>query len=161
MRVFGEKWWTLLKDMEARKSYCALVNNMVEGSMEAVKRFEATSAVPVHLKYLCRKFSDFSYIEQQNTNNLMCFKSQCGEFQHPSNHLDCSGKMTYFLMDLSSLLPVMALDIEPSDFVLDMCASPGGKSLAIAMQLSHEGQLVSNEFNYTRRKRLYKVSIHC
>jgi len=157
VRVFGEKWRTLLKDMEAPKSYCALVNNMVEEGMDAVKRLEAISAVPIHLKYLHQNSANFSFIEQENTNSLMCFKSKFGEFQHPSNYLDCNGKMAYFLMDLSSLIPVLALDIKPSDFVLDMCASPGGKTLAIAMQLSHNGQLVSNEFNYKRRKRLYKV----
>lgn len=37
----------------------------------------------------------------------------------------------YYLLNGSSLLPVLALGIEPHDTVLDMCAAPGGKSLMI------------------------------
>ena len=37
----------------------------------------------------------------------------------------------YYCMDGASLLPVLALGIEKDDTVLDLCASPGGKSLAI------------------------------
>lgn len=34
-------------------------------------------------------------------------------------------------MDGASLLPVLALGPEKDDLVLDLCASPGGKSLAL------------------------------
>lgn len=34
-------------------------------------------------------------------------------------------------MDAASLLPVLALNIQPTESVLDMCAAPGGKTLAI------------------------------
>jgi len=38
-------------------------------------------------------------------------------------------------MDAASLLPVLALNLEPNDAVLDLCAAPGGKSLAILQTL--------------------------
>ena len=34
-------------------------------------------------------------------------------------------------MDASSVLPVLALGLRPDDNVLDLCAAPGGKTLAI------------------------------
>lgn len=37
----------------------------------------------------------------------------------------------YYLMDAASILPVLALGLQPEDKVLDLCAAPGGKSLAI------------------------------
>lgn len=37
----------------------------------------------------------------------------------------------YFMMDAASILPVLALDLEEGDSVLDLCAAPGGKSLCI------------------------------
>ena len=43
--------------------------------------------------------------------------------------------LDYYPMDGSSLLPVIALDVEPDCDVLDLCAAPGGKSLAILQTL--------------------------
>ena len=34
-------------------------------------------------------------------------------------------------MDAASLLPVLALNLQPTETVLDLCAAPGGKSLAM------------------------------
>lgn len=39
--------------------------------------------------------------------------------------------MDYYLMDAASLLPVLALGLQPGDTVLDLCAAPGGKTLAL------------------------------
>jgi len=38
-------------------------------------------------------------------------------------------------MDGASMLPVVALDLVPDCSVLDLCAAPGGKSLAILQTL--------------------------
>lgn len=44
---------------------------------------------------------------------------------------DSLGLLDYYLMDAASLLPVLALNVQPGDFVLDLCAAPGGKTLAL------------------------------
>ena len=152
VKIFGEKWQRILTDMAMPKSQCALINSMVEGGADMAERLKPISTVPLRLKALHGRSSTGC------TKQLTCLKSDSGEFEHPIKHLNCDGKMMYFLMDPSSLLPVLALDVQPSDFVLDMCASPGGKTLAIAMQLSEGGQLISNELNRKRRKRLFKVT---
>ena len=41
----------------------------------------------------------------------------------------------YYVMNASSLLPVIALNLQPGDKVLDLCAAPGGKSLAILLTM--------------------------
>ncbi len=38
-------------------------------------------------------------------------------------------------MDGASLLPIFAMNIQRDDIILDLCASPGGKSLAILQTL--------------------------
>lgn len=47
------------------------------------------------------------------------------------------------IQDESSMIPTYALQIEPGQRVLDMCAAPGGKSMHIAEKLNGEGSLVS------------------
>lgn len=44
---------------------------------------------------------------------------------------DSLGLLDYYLMDAASLLPVLALNVQRGDLVLDLCAAPGGKTLAL------------------------------
>lgn len=44
---------------------------------------------------------------------------------------DSAGLLSYYLLDAASVLPVLALGVQPGDAVLDLCAGPGGKTLAI------------------------------
>lgn len=37
----------------------------------------------------------------------------------------------YYLLNAASLLPVLALEVQDGEDVLDLCAAPGGKSVAI------------------------------
>ena len=75
------------------------------------------------------------------------------------------GLMTHWNLDAASLLAVSVLGPKPGDKVLDLCAAPGGKSVALAQLLRPEdfdeacpslggGCLHSNEVNHARNKRL-------
>lgn len=66
------------------------------------------------------------------------------------------GVRCYF-MDRASLLPVMALELAPTEHVLDLCAAPGGKSLLMAWSLAQNGKLVANDRSPDRRGRLRKT----
>ncbi|KAI1633717.1 S-adenosyl-L-methionine-dependent methyltransferase [Biscogniauxia mediterranea] len=83
---------------------------------------------------------------------------------HPSRRL-----MTHWNLDAASLLAVAVLDPRPGDKVLDLCAAPGGKSVAVSQLLRPcdlddsesssspslaGGCLHSNEVNPARNKRL-------
>ena len=58
----------------------------------------------------------------------------------------------YYIQEPSAMAPVAYMDIRPGDRVLDLCASPGGKSTQIAALLRGEGILVSNEIMPDRAK---------
>jgi len=60
-------------------------------------------------------------------------------------------------MSPSSLIPVLALNLKPTDVVLDACAAPGGKALAIAAFLRKPSQLVLNDLSPQRLSRLSLV----
>ena len=70
---------------------------------------------------------------------------------------DSNGVFPYFLLDMASLAPVLALNVLPTHNVLDLCAAPGGKSLAIAQLLTPMGSLTINELSKERAKRLHHV----
>lgn len=80
-----------------------------------------------------------------------------------SNHTDfiapkkgSTGVFNYYLMDGGSVLPILALDIQPGHRILDMCAAPGGKSI-LALQTLYPSYVLSNDITSSRVDRIYKV----
>merc|ERR1719495_2541935 len=73
----------------------------------------------------------------------------------PNRYKDV-GCYDYYCMDLASLIPVMMLDVKPGHTVLDTCAAPGGKSLAI-LQSGRPKKLVCNDHSNSRLLRVRHV----
>lgn len=62
----------------------------------------------------------------------------------------------YYLLDGASVLPVLALDLQAGDVVLDMCAAPGGKTLSI-LQTLMPSVMVANDIQKSRANRIRKI----
>ncbi|XP_068558736.1 5-methylcytosine rRNA methyltransferase NSUN4-like isoform X1 [Cebidichthys violaceus] len=69
---------------------------------------------------------------------------------------DVCGLLGYYLMDAASLLPCLALDVQEGHNVLDLCAAPGGKTLAL-LQTQSIGFLCLNDASVSRTLRLRRV----
>jgi len=67
------------------------------------------------------------------------------------------GLLQPYYLDAASVRAARALDVRPEDTVLDLCAAPGGKTLALALALAGTGSLTSNDRSADRRGRLKKV----
>lgn len=63
-------------------------------------------------------------------------------------------KHYFYPLNISSLLPILALDLQPTDTVLDACAAPGGKSVQITNFLAYPQQLITNDLSPDRSNRL-------
>lgn len=61
--------------------------------------------------------------------------------RHPLHHAGA-----FYLQEPSASFPVTVLDPKPHDKVLDLCASPGGKTTQIAEKLNGTGLVWANEF---------------
>ncbi|NXF47144.1 NSUN4 methyltransferase, partial [Oceanites oceanicus] len=91
------------------------------------------------------------------SSNIKCYTFPRGDITRfrPARP-DALGLFDYYLMDAASLLPVLALNVQPDEFVLDLCAAPGGKTLAL-LQAGVCGHLAANDVSVSRTKRLYQV----
>ncbi|KAM9171843.1 tRNA (cytosine(34)-C(5))-methyltransferase, mitochondrial isoform 3-T3 [Pangshura tecta] len=82
--------------------------------------------------------------------SLKCYISRTpGRFPAQKHQI---GKLKkYYLLNAASLLSVLALEIKDGERVLDMCAAPGGKSIAM-LQCAWPGHLHCNEYDSLRSK---------
>eukprot|EP01117_Protostelium_nocturnum_P015539 TRINITY_DN6042_c0_g1_i1.p1 TRINITY_DN6042_c0_g1~~TRINITY_DN6042_c0_g1_i1.p1 ORF type:complete len:383 (-),score=129.53 TRINITY_DN6042_c0_g1_i1:88-1080(-) len=133
-----ERWSKLYEAMLQPTRYCCLVNRFCEKEVVEV----ALSALP-DLKRL-----DFI--------SIPAFTSSVDRFPHPEK--DSKGIYNYYPLDAASLLAVEALDVQANHSVLDICAAPGGKSLAILQYLtSISSNITCNEIAPDRKRRLKQV----
>lgn len=63
----------------------------------------------------------------------------------------------FYAQNPSSLIPVLALDPQPGETILDACAAPGGKALFIAERLKGQGEFYANDSSSARRERMRKI----
>lgn len=62
----------------------------------------------------------------------------------------------YYLQEPSAMTPASRIPIQPGEYVLDMCAAPGGKATAVGSALRGEGLLVANDISTTRARALLR-----
>ncbi|CAG7650898.1 Ribosomal RNA small subunit methyltransferase F [Paenibacillus allorhizosphaerae] len=71
--------------------------------------------------------------------------------KHPHYHAGL-----YYIQEPSAMAPAELLGIEPGDYVLDLCAAPGGKTTQLAAKLQGTGLIVANDVHPDRVKALVK-----
>ncbi len=75
----------------------------------------------------------------------------------PGNHWGFLGGL-YHVQEEVSLLPVLLLDPQPGDRVLDLCAAPGNKTAQIAVAMENQGTVVANDRDYHRIRAIHHVT---
>jgi len=71
----------------------------------------------------------------------------------------------YYVQEATQTLPVLALDPQPGERVLDLCAAPGGKATQIAQLMGDQGLVVANDPSPKRLRallaNLYRLGVRC
>lgn len=62
----------------------------------------------------------------------------------------------YYLQEPSAMAPAAILPVTPGDYVLDMCAAPGGKATELGARLQGKGLLVANDISASRARALLR-----
>lgn len=56
----------------------------------------------------------------------------------------------YYIQEVCSMMSVLALNPNPGELVLDLCASPGSKTTQIASSMQNSGTLIANDLKMDR-----------
>ena len=56
----------------------------------------------------------------------------------------------YYIQELASMLPVIAISPKPKDRILDLCAAPGSKTTQLASEMQNTGAIIANEVSLGR-----------
>ena len=58
----------------------------------------------------------------------------------------------YYVQEISSMMPILALQPKPGELILDLCASPGSKTTQAAMMMQNSGTIIANDKDIERIK---------
>lgn len=67
----------------------------------------------------------------------------------------------YYIQEVSSMLPPIALNPQPEELILDLMASPGSKTTQIAAKMQNKGTVVANDLKIQRIKILVSNLERC
>ncbi len=62
----------------------------------------------------------------------------------------------YYLQEPSAMTPASQFSIKPGEYVLDLCAAPGGKATELGAKLQGKGFLAANDISNSRAKALLR-----
>ncbi|XP_028328453.1 5-cytosine rRNA methyltransferase NSUN4 [Gouania willdenowi] len=164
----GRLWPSVRVALLTEKKYGALLNNFSDpsvlkdlreqGCIDFISREdEETTSEEEHADVSQSKADDQPSLPFQLSTNISCLVFPRGDVTRfrPARPDTC-GLLGYYLMDAASLLPCLALNVQEGHMVLDLCAAPGGKSLAL-LQTQCVRFLCLNDSSVSRTLRLKKV----
>ena len=131
--MLGDEYDDFLKSYEHPRHFGLRVINLIISTEEFLKKS------PFHLTPVPWTKNGFYYKEEDR----------------PARHPYYTAGL-YYLQEPSAMAPAAILPVEPGDFVLDLCAAPGGKATELGARLSGKGMLVANDISNSRAKALLR-----
>ena len=124
-----------IKKMKEEQPYWMRVNTLKIEERELIRRLESKG------------------FKLERYKNINAYRIIDMPVKHPGATIEHSLGY-YYVQDLSSMMPVIALDPEPGDMILDMAAAPGSKTTMIAEIMKNEGTIIANDVSVERIRAL-------
>ena len=115
-------------------------NTLKMAPEELKKRLEARGW---KIKQPFSEYPEIMIIDEENGKRL-----EPGELGKTKEHL----LGYYYVQEISSMLPILALKPNEEDIILDLCASPGSKTTQAAATMNNKGTIIANDNNLGRIK---------
>lgn len=134
--LFGDKASTILESFEKKRSISIRVNTLRASIKEIEEFFKKNNINYIVIPAVPLAFV-LPNITSRDVTDLEIYKQ---------------GKI--YIQSLSSMLPVLVLDPQPGDHILDMAAAPGSKTSQLAAYTTNGAEIVANDID---KGRLYKL----
>ena len=128
------------------EAYPAFLRSYEEKKVQALR----VNALKGTAEELLRKMPDAGLSAVAWEKNGFYYNGEDSDLAPGKHPLHEAG--AYYIQEPSAMAPAAYLEAEPGEWVLDLCAAPGGKSTQIASCMQHEGILVCNEIHAARAK---------
>ncbi|CAL8281236.1 unnamed protein product [Lota lota] len=161
----GQLWPSVRCSLLSERKYGALLNNFsdhqaVMSDLQDQGCWDFVSATQVEAERSELKRSHGGNRESSPLSlsaNIKCFVFPRGDItRFKSARPDQYRLLGYYLLDAASILPCLALDVQEGHSVLDLCAAPGGKTLAL-LQTQAIRFLSVNDSSVARTSRVKNV----
>jgi len=142
--IFKQRMDSLLKDDKDREEYWSIVHQKPVNSIRCNTLKISPSDLRKKLENLGWKIQ-VPYPKHPEimiiTNNLLP-----GQLGKTKEHL----LGYYYVQEISSMMPMLALQPNEQDSFFDCCASPGSKTTQAAAMMNNKGIIIANELNMGR-----------
>ena len=142
--LFIERMNLLLKDKEDVKKF-------FEFAKTKPKKSFRVNTLRISPDELIKRLKKYNWnISQPFTNHLEILtinnNLEPGEIGKTKEHL----LGYYYIQEITSMMPIIALNPKSEDTLLDLCASPGSKTTQAAAMMNNRGLIIANDVSMGR-----------
>lgn len=144
--LFLERMQKLLRDKKDYDSYLEILKISPVRSIRCNK-------IKISPEELKKRLEKRSWIIKQpwaNHPEIMIVENELlpGELGRSLEHL----LGYYYVQELASMFPTIALEPKENEIILDLCSAPGSKTTQIASEINNTGTIIANEVSIGRLK---------
>ena len=144
-QLFKQRMQALLPNEEDFKNFEEIIHTVP-------RNFIRCNTIKLSPNELINRLSKKWKVEQPFSNHpeilLINSQLQPGELGNSIEHI----LGYYYVQEISSMLPIIALAPQPNEFILDLFASPGSKTTQMASYMQNQGTILANDLKIQRIK---------